>query len=93
MTARTGPIFEPNPRQVQGAIPVPGLSHQWLVIRWLNPLKPAVFFHLTNGKPVSSFLLSLVVETPCRWESGSEGASPHLPFSLLSFVKKGVQCL
>ncbi|WP_289307175.1 hypothetical protein, partial [uncultured Phocaeicola sp.] len=53
-----------SPRQVQGAIPVPGLSHQWLVIRWLNPLKPAVFFHLTNGKPVSSFLLSLVVETP-----------------------------
>ena len=56
-----------SPRQVQGAIPVPGLSHQWLVIRWLNPLKPAVFFHLTNGKPVSSFLLSLVVETPCQW--------------------------
>ena len=56
-----------SPRQVQGAIPGLVFFPSMACHTMAESTKAGCVFHLTNGKPVSSFLLSLVVETPCRW--------------------------
>ena len=49
--------------------------------------KKQLFFSCYKRKSAFSFLLSLAVERPVDGGSGSEWASCHHPFSLLSFVK------